>query len=217
MKAIKGLNCLCFALYAFVGLGLEVILAFLIEPLIYGASVNEWSTIQNICHWVITCTLWGIVAFMIIRTAKQKYGFDIFVKGEKMKLLQYVLVVLCLIFMLVASYIDWNGFKVIKEFHANGLLKFIFQYTYYLFETALVMLIIVFGQIAFEKWFRNNKVPYGGLVAALTWGLAHGFTKGSLIAGVICAISGFIFGVTYLLVNRDVRKTYILLFIMFVF
>lgn len=29
------------------------------------------------------------------------------------------------------------------------------------------MLIIVFGQKAFEKWFHNEKIPYGGIVAAL--------------------------------------------------
>lgn len=217
MKTIKGANCLCLALCAFGGLGLEGILAFLIEPLIYGTSINEWSMLQTIAHWVTTCTLWGGVIFYIIWAAKQKYGFNIFIQGEKMKLLQYILVALCLIFMLVTSYMDWNGFKIIKEFHANGLLKFIFQYIYYLFEIVLVTLIIVFGQMAFEKWFRNNKIPYGGIVAALTWGLAHIFTKGSFLTGLVCAISGFIFGITYLLVNRDIKKTYILLFVMFVF
>lgn len=217
MRNMKGLNCLAFALCAFMGLGLEAILAFLIEPLVYGSAINNWSTAQIICHWILTCILWGTVTFLIIRTAKRKYNFDIFEKAKKMTPLQYILAALCLLFTLVVSYIDWNGFKVVKEFYANGLLKFIFQYIYYLFETALVTLIIVFGQMTFEKWFRNEKIPYGGIVAALTWGLGHIFTKGSVLAGFLSAMSGFIFGVAYLLVNRDIRKTYLLLFIMFVF
>ena len=214
---IKGWNYLCLALYAFAGLGLEVILAFLIEPALYGGQINEWVTWQNILHWIMTCILWGAVFTSLIYFSKNKYGFDLFGKAEPMKLWQWCVVVCCVLFMLIISYIDWNGCKVLKEFQANGLLKFIFQYIYYIFETGLVMLILVFGQKAFELWFRNEKIPYGGIVVAVTWGLGHILTKGSISTGMLTAVSGFIFGVTYLLVNRNIKKTYLLLFIMFVF
>ena len=64
------------------------------------------------------------------------------------------MVIICIVFMITLSYIDWDGFKVIKEYENKGLLS---------------------------------------------------------------VIGGFIFGTTYLLVNRDIKKTYILLFIMFAF
>jgi len=78
-------------------------------------------------------------------------------------------------------------------------------------------LIIIFGQKAFEMWTKKKYIPWGGFLCAITWGLAHIFTKGSLTMGLIGALSGFMFGAIYLLVNRDVKKAYIFLFLMFVF
>lgn len=213
----KGINYFILSLLAFCSLGLEVLLAFLLEPMIYGVQMREWSAVQNIMHWCITCLLWGIAAFWLIRFSKNKYHFDLFQKAEKMRLWQWATVFICLLFTLIVSYIDWNGFKVIKEFTYNGWIKFIFQYIYYVVETVLFMLILVFGQKAFEKWFKRPNIPYGGIIVALTWGIAHIFTKASIMAGILSAISGLIFGVVYLLVNRDIKKTYIILFIMFVF
>ena len=57
---------------------------------------------------------------------------------------------------LAVSLLDWQGFKVVKKFQSNGLLKFIFQYIYYLFETALFTLIIMFGQKALEMWTKKE-------------------------------------------------------------
>ena len=99
------------------------------------------------------------------------------------------------------SYFDWNGSKVIKEFFANGPVKFIFQYRYYLFATVLVMLILVFGQNAFEMWFHKRNIRYGGMIAAITWGIGHFITK-DVTAGIVTVISGLSFGSVYLLVNR---------------
>ena len=216
-KIVKGWDYFCLALYAFGGLGLEALLAFVIEPFLYGSQMDEWSVAQNIFHWIITCILWGIVCVWLIKLSKNRYGFDIMNKSEKMKIWQWILVIGCVIFMLIVSYFDWNGFKVVKEYNSKGLLRFIFQYIYYLFETGLFMLIIVFGQKACEKWFKNERIPYGGIVVALTWGLAHIFTKGDILVGLISALGGFVFGVVYLLVNRDIKKTFLLLFIMFAF
>lgn len=216
-KIVKGWDYFCLALYAFGGLGLEALLAFVIEPFLYGSQMDEWSVAQNIFHWIITCILWGIVCVWLIKLSKNRYGFDIMNKSEKMKIWQWILVIGCVIFMLIVSYFDWNGFKVVKEYNSKGLLRFIFQYIYYLFETGLFMLIIVFGQKACEKWFKNERIPYGGIVVALTWGLAHIFTKGDILVGLISALGGFVFGFVYLLVNRDIKKTFLLLFIMFAF
>jgi len=67
----------------------------------------------------------------------------------------------------------------------------------------LVLLIIIFGQTAFEKWFNNNKIPFGGILVALTWGLGHWLSKGSLITGLYTAVGGFVFGSAYLLTRRE--------------
>lgn len=138
------------------------------------------------------------------------------VVGYYMVRISNFLVILCVAFVLTASYLDWGGSKVLAELESNGALKFTFQYLYYLFETALFLLIIVYGQKAFEKWIHRENIPYGGIVVALTWGMAHWLTKGSLSAGLFSAVSGFCFGVVYLLLNRNIKWTYVVLCIMFI-
>lgn len=215
MKKATGFDFFVLALLAFGAIGLEALLAFLIEPMIFGAPMKEWSDIQSVIHWIVTCILWGSAGWLLARSAKRKYGFDLFQKGSRVALWQWLLIAVCIIASLVISYIDWNGSKVIKEFHSNGLLKFIFQYIYYAFETALVTLILIFGQKAFETWFHKKNIPYGGIILAITWGLGHFYTK-DIMTGIVCMISGLAFGSVYLLVNRDIRKVYPILFIMFV-
>lgn len=212
---VKGINYLCLALCAFIGLGIEMIYGLLLEPIVYGHQVADWSVSQWIIHWIITCITWGIITYVILEVSKRRYGFDIFIAEGKMKPWQWLCIVLCIVFSLSVTYWDWNGFKVVKEFRYNGLLKFIFQYIYYVFETALFTLIIVYGQKAFELWFKKKNIPYGGIILALTWGLAHIFTKGSILNGLLSALGGFTYGIVYLLVNRDIKKTLPILFIMF--
>ena len=215
-KNIKeGFFDLLMVLIAFAGLGFEAVLAFMIEPLLYGCDMKSWSVTQNVIHWILTCIVWGLTGFLVIRLAKRFEDFDIFKKGKKMKRWQWLLVILIIIFSLIISYIDWNGSKVLKEFNANGPVKFVFQYIYYCFEVVLVTLILIFGQLAFEKWFKRKNIPYGGIVVALTWGIAHIFTK-NLYVGIITMISGLVFGSVYLLTNRDIKISYVILWLMFV-
>lgn len=215
MKEERGLNFLLLALLAFAGIGLEVVLAFGIEPVVYGGAMSQWSDMQIILHWVFTCILWCCTSVGIIRLAKVKYGFDLFQKGTKMAVWQWGVIVVLVIGSLILSYISWNGSKVVKEFYANGPVRFVFQYIYYVFEVVLVTLILVFGQKAFEKWFHKNNIPYGGIIVAITWGIGHFFTK-DFLTGILTMISGLAFGSVYLLVNRDIRKAYPIMWIMFV-
>ncbi len=101
----KGLDYFWFALYAFLGLGGEVLLAYGVEPFLYGTDMANWSRGQNILHWILTC---------------------------------------------------------------------------------------------------------------LIWGAGHFFTK-EMLTGLLCMVDGFMFGVVYLLTNRDIKKAFILLFLLFVF
>ena len=76
--------------------------------------------------------------------------------------------------------------------------------------------IIIFGQLACEKWFKNSNIPYGGIICALTWGVIHIATKGYIVIGMVSMFLGFIFGSSYLLLKRDAIKTVIVLFLMFI-
>ena len=43
-KKVKGMDYIWLALAAFGGLGIEVLYAYLLEPMIYGCGMGEWST-----------------------------------------------------------------------------------------------------------------------------------------------------------------------------
>ena len=177
--------------------------------------MQEWSVVQTIVHWILTCATWGIFAAVLIRKSGTKYNFPLTDKGMKMTLVR---VGVCLVFIAAACWIDsmsWGGFKVYLEFQRRGLLLFVFQYIYYAFETMLFLLIIVFGQKACEVWFHRENFPFGGIICGLTWGLAHMFTK-DILTGILGLLLGVALGSAYLVVNRDLRKAYVVSFFMFV-
>lgn len=55
-----------YALYAFGGLGLEILL-MMIETNLYGMTSGSWSTMQHIIHWMITCIIWGCLGVMLVK------------------------------------------------------------------------------------------------------------------------------------------------------
>lgn len=214
-KKITGMDYLGFGLWAFGGLGMEALYAYLLEPVIYGRAMQEWSPAQTITHWILTCITWGIFAVVLIRKSAAKYNFPLTGKGTKMT---FVRVGMCIIFIAAAFWLDyvaWGGCKVYLEYAGKGLVLFIFQYIYYAFETMLFLLIIVFGQKACEVWSHKENFPFGGVICGLTWGLAHMFTK-DILTGIMGLLLGVALGSVYLIANRDLRKAYIVMFLMFV-
>ena len=75
VKEAKGWDYLSLSLLAFGGLGLEVLLALLIEPMLFGRQMQDWTTTQNIIHWILTCIVWGIMTLLLVRDSKKNYGF----------------------------------------------------------------------------------------------------------------------------------------------
>ena len=215
-RFLKGLYILSYGMVAFLALGCEGILAFGIEEKLYGCTIKQFNTWQCLLHWMLTYIIWGAFAFYVCRSNKKK-GYDIFPKSnKKIRPWQWVCIAVGVSACLFYTWTDWNGSKVLKEFTDNGAVKFVFQYIYYFIEVFLVMLIIVCGQKACEVWFGKENIPYGGIMAALTWGLGHWCSKDSLAAGISAAICGFALGSVYLLTNRKAKLSYVLLCVMFI-
>ena len=193
-----------------------IVYAFLLEPLIYGHSINEFTTIECIIHWLLTIITWITVAFLILRDARKKLNFQL--KGTYEKWNVPAIVASCILvgLMMVINFVDIGKLKIVHEFYILGTLKFIFQHLYYLAEVILFTLIIVFGQNFLEKLFRKKNIPYGGIVMGLSWGLGHWFTKGSIWIGLAGLLLGFLFGTMYLFLGRDFRKTYIVMALTFI-
>lgn len=205
-----------YAMLAFGGLGLEAIYAFWLEPLLYGHSMQEFTTAECIIHWSVTIITWLVVAYLIIRSAKKNLGFEL--KGTTNKWTPVGIIASCVLvgLMIVINYVDVGKLKIIHEFQRWGALLFTFQHLYYFAEVILFTLIIVFGQNSLEKLFKKQNIPYGGIVVGLTWGLAHWFTKGSIWIGLEGVILGFLFGAIYLFLGRDFKKTYLVLALTFI-
>lgn len=212
----QGYKFLELSLYAFGGLGIEALLVFFVEPLIFNKSFNNFSVTENILHWIITCIIWGGLSYVLIRKAKKSYDFNIFSYKDSIGLLNWIICFGLLATTIVISFIGWNGSKVVKEFIHNGWLKFIFQYIYYFFETILFVLIIVFAQKAGETWSNKKSVPWGGIFVALTWGLAHIFTKGELMVGISTSVVGLIYGIAYLVSKKNLYIAFPLILLMFI-
>ena len=214
-KKITGADYLYIALYAFAGIGLELVLVGVTEPL-FGVTVKTYTTLQHIIHWMVICFIWLLVGVFLINLASKRYDFNLLENKSKLKGWQYIGIIICLIVSIAVHYVDWEGFKFLLEFQRLGMLKYVFQYIYYLFEVFLISLIVIFGQKACEKWFKNEAIPYGGIILALTWGLMHIVSKGSVAVGLLSAFGGFLYGAAYLVVGKDYRKALPLMYFMFV-
>lgn len=212
----KPLPFVILALLAFAGLGLELLLLLFLEPLVYGVVPADFGTAEHIYHWVLTSVVWAAVAALLILFARKQLDFDVFSYKERPGLWGWLLCLAVFAISVTVSVLDWNGLKVLKEFAYNGWLKFIFQYLYYLFEAVLMVLIITFGQRAGELWTGLKKVPWGGLLLGLTWGLVHMLTKGSLSAGLLSLLYAVFYGVIYIAVRKNVAYAYPLIFLAFV-
>lgn len=212
----KGFAFFTLSLFAFLGLGLEALLAFLIEPLLYNKTLNEFSTSEIILHWILTCILWFVTSVILIHIAKKKLGFDMLSQKEPVSRGRLLLCIGLLTISVVISIIDWNGLKVVKEYQYNGWLKFIFQYIYYIFETGIFVLLIVFAQEAGEIWFKKRNIPWGGILVSLTWGLAHIFTKGNILIGVLSFLIGIMFGSVYIISKKNLYIAFPIILLMFV-
>lgn len=213
-KRISGFDYLWCALYACAGFAFELVL-IQIERAI-GIEMANYTVSQNVVHWLITTAAWIAIGLLVIFIGKRTTGFNIASTREKLKGWQYGAVALCFIVNLTVKCIDWKGFKPFLEYQRLGLPLFIFQYIYYIAEAFLISLVIVFAQKAFEEWFKNDKIPFGGIILGLTWGLSHTFSKESILIGVLSAFGGFLFGAAYMYVNKDYRKALPIIALLFV-
>lgn len=80
-------------------------------------------------------------------------------------------------------------------------------------------IIIVFGQKYGEMKFKNNKkvynFPWGALLLAVTWGLVHILTK-DVLCGIESIMFSIVFGITYLLLRKNTKLTYLFITLMFI-
>lgn len=213
-KKIGASNYLYLGLYAFAGFGLEILLSMLL-PNIFGVQSSEYTIMQECIHWLLTCVLWGTVSILLINLSKKKYAFDIMEYNEAPSGKQWLLAIVIAIIAIVITTIVGDGFKPVREYINNGIVKFIFQHIYYLFEVALILLTITFGQKFAEAMTKRTGLPYGGLFLGLTWGLIHILTQG-IMTGIYALTMSILYGMVYILLKKNFRYAYLLIAAMFI-
>lgn len=205
-KESTALDSLGYALYAFGGLGIEVLL-MLIETTLWGVQNNKWTLNQNILHWIITCIVWGIFSIVLFKKA-----IKIRIRADTINWFHISVIVVCSI--IYTSY-AWGGCKPVIELSNNGIIKFAVQYIYYAFECMLILLIIAHGQNAFETFIKKDvKLPMGGILLAMTWGLIHVLTQ-DINTGMYACIQSILFGIVYIALKKDIKFSYIAITFMF--
>ena len=205
----------------FLFLGLGVFIGFCLELLVRVTLSAIWnagfsySTFQACTAWTITCVIWGAVAVLLAGLSKRKYDFDVMSYKDRPSIKKSLITIFIIVAVIVLKSFLWSGFKPVQEFGYFGLTEFIFQYIYYLFETALIVLLIAFGQKFGELAFKRKNVPFGGLLLAVTWGAFHIITQ-DVSVGIYAIIMAVIYGLVYILMSRNIRYSYIAIAALFI-
>lgn len=211
-KKITATDFLALGLYAFAGFGLEIILSMIL-PGVLGVESADYTLIHHCIHWTLTCALWGAMTLFLLRLSKNNYAFDIMKYNEPISKKRWIISMILVIIAIGITTIVSKGFKPAMEY--SGLIKFIFQNIYYLFESGLILLTIAFGQKFGEMITKKENLPWGGLFLAMTWGLVHILLQ-DVNTGVYTFIMSILYGAVYLLLNKNIKYAYIFIAIMFI-
>ncbi len=166
-------------------------------------------------HWVITCVVWVSFSYFLIKSAKNKYAYDVLQFKERSTKNGVIIAVIVMVIGLMIMNVSWNGFKVVIEYQTKGLIRFIFQYIYYIFEVGLITLIMVFGQKFGEMITKGKPFIWGGIVLSLTWGLVHILTQ-SFTTGILTVVLSLLFSVIHLSLKKNIYLTYLFIAIIFI-
>lgn len=113
----------------------------------------------------------------------------------------------------------YHGFKPLIEF-TNGsernMLTYLLQVFYYIAESLLIILVIAFGQEFGEKQFKlNERIPSGGILLALTWGVTHIFLQG-ISGGIFTIFFSLISGIIYVICRKNFKMSYVFITLAFI-
>lgn len=205
-------NYLWMALISFACFFLEFFALFGIERMLFKNSVYEYTSIEKSIHHILTAVILTISVVIIIKFSRKHYNYPEKSKNEdKIYAREWLITWLCFIGCKLITFIDWHTLKIIGEFQEKDPIQFFAQYVYYVVEIALICLIIIFGQKAFETLLkRKTQIPFGGIVLAFTWGCFHFISRGiDLWNGASCMIFSVLSGIMYLKLNRKIAYSYI--------
>ena len=78
----------------------------------------------------------------------------------------------------------------------------VMQYVYYIFEFTVVAFMVDCAQKTSIKFGWTQKIPWGGIFIAITWGFGHYFSKGTLLDGFSSMALCIFIGLAYMLPGK---------------
>ena len=186
-----------------------------IEQFIYDKNYFKFTITESIVHWVLMCVIWGMIGTVLFYLSTRVYRFDTSNHSTLPSVKGWIISVILLGISVATKMFVFDGWKVLLDFHNSGWFQFIFQYIYYLFEAFIILLTVIFAQEAGERITKLDKVPWGGILLALTWGLSHIITQSSLTIGLLYVVISLLFGITYISVKKNFYISYGFIALMF--
>lgn len=210
---IKWSKYLRLSLLGFGAFLLEYFSLLVIEMLILRMDIWNYTADQRSVHHLIMVVMWIIYAGNIVAWSRKHYGFPVKCRRPDISVKNWKAATLCLVGCKVMTYIDWHTLKIIGEAQGKDTFQFIAQYLYYIVEVGIVLLIVVYGQKAFEvRMKKESGIPYGGFFLAMTWGIFHFVSRGvgiELWNGISCIIFSVLSGVMYLKLDKNYVYSYL--------
>lgn len=212
-KNNKWTKYLWLSLFVFGAFLLEYFSLFVIEMFILQMDLSNYTANQRSIHHLIMVLIWIIYICSILFYSKKQYEFPKNTKTATISTKDWIISFLCLAGCKIMTFIDWHTLKVIGEIQNKDIFQFIAQYMYYILEIVIVLLIIIYGQKAFECLLKKEtNIPFGGIVLALTWGIFHFVSRGVGIEvwnGISCIIFSILSGIMYLKLGRNYLYSYL--------
>lgn len=226
-KETSGLTYFLNGLLVFLALAFDAIQG-VIDTLIYGDLVAErfWDSpwYVLVTHWTFVIIIWGLTFYFMSRWIKRNGREHLIqVKWTKniMKWALYAIIASVLLSLLEQLIEPTRLPQIYREYlsfkNAHGEMGFVvslFQNVYYIFETLMVVLLVILMQLAGETWFKKQSIPWGSIGLAITWGIAH-LTHGG-IATLWISLFALLAGTFYVICKRHILPSYIFILLIFV-
>lgn len=189
------------------------------ESLLYHRHLKEFTLSQTLFHWFLTCLIWGFGAVFIYRKAvkpEEKTTSSCLAWKNYAGILIFCLIYIAVIWQscgyVLKPYSEFRHFQM--EYGAIGFLAFLIQHIYYIFESILISLLVYTGQ-KLGDGTGVRKIPWGGFVCGMLWGLPHALSLGFADGLLLAVSSGICFGFIHLFCKKDYQRTFIWICIAF--
>lgn len=185
------------------------------EQFIYAKNYYKFTITESIVHWAIVCFVWGMVGTFLLYLSARVYQLDIIKKKQCPTAVGWIIAIVCVAVSFALKFSVWGEWKVLYDIHNSGWFQFIFQYIYYLFETLIVLLTIIFAQELGEKIFKSKFIPWGGILLSVTWGISHILSQGDILIGFSYIVYSLLYGTAYMAVKKNIYISYAAVALMF--